>query len=108
MKHHHHHHPMATDLGSFKANFIDSDGNQMTDVVEINFADATEKNISNLLNTLLGRDREEFTPYRFRIHIPGKDLIIDQYPNDLLSLLQKHGVTNPFETTITLSAEPQA
>jgi hypothetical protein len=46
---------VATDLGSFKANFIDSDGNQMTDVVEINFADATEKNISNLLNTLLGR-----------------------------------------------------
>jgi len=51
------------------------------------------------LGMLIGspQDREEFTPYRFRIHIPGKDLIIDQYPNDLLSLLQKHGVTNPFE-----------
>jgi len=46
---------VATDLGSFKANFIDSDGNQMADVVEINFADATEKNVSNLLNALLGR-----------------------------------------------------
>jgi ribosome assembly protein 4 len=99
---------LATDLGSFKAEFVDSDGNQMTDVIEVNFADATEKNISVLLNTLLGRDREDFTPYRFRIHIPGKDIIVDQYPTDLLGLLQKHGVANPFETTITLSAEPQA
>lgn len=46
---------LATDLGSFKANFVDSDGNQMADVIEINFADATEKNVSALLNTLLGR-----------------------------------------------------
>jgi hypothetical protein len=46
---------LATDLGSFKANFVDSDGNQMADVIEINFADATEKNVSTLLNTLLGR-----------------------------------------------------
>ncbi|KAJ4297375.1 ribosome assembly [Collariella sp. IMI 366227] len=99
---------LATDLGSFKANFVDSDGNQMADVIEINFADASEKNVSTLLNTLLERDREDFTPYRFRIHIPGKDIIVDQYPTDLLGLLQKHGVTNPFETTITLSAEPQA
>lgn len=43
------------------------------------------------------QDREDFTPYRFRIHIPGKDVIIDQYPTDLLGLLQKHGVSNPFE-----------
>ncbi|EGZ76826.1 WD40 repeat-like protein [Neurospora tetrasperma FGSC 2509] len=99
---------LAPELGSFKANFVDSDGNQMTDVIEINFADATEKNISVLLNTLLERDREEFTPYRFRIHIPGKDIIVDQYPSDLLGLLKQHGVENPFETTITLSAEPQA
>jgi len=46
---------IATDLGSFKANFVDGDGNQMADVIEINFADATEKNISILLNTLLER-----------------------------------------------------
>lgn len=46
---------LATDLGSFKANFVDSDGNQMADVIEINFGDATEKNVSTLLNTLLGR-----------------------------------------------------
>jgi hypothetical protein len=46
---------LATDLGSFKANFVDSDGNQMADVIEINFADATEKNVSTLLNTLLER-----------------------------------------------------
>jgi hypothetical protein len=43
------------------------------------------------------QDREDFTPYRFRIHIPGKDIIVDQYPTDLLGLLQKHGVANPFE-----------
>ncbi|KAK0734594.1 WD40-repeat-containing domain protein [Lasiosphaeria miniovina] len=99
---------LAPELGSFKANFVDSDGNQMTEVIEINFEDASEKNISVLLNTLLERDREDFTPYRFRIHIPGKDIIVDQYPADLLGLLQKHGVENPFETTITLSAEPQS
>jgi ribosome assembly protein 4 len=46
---------LATDLGSFKANFVDSDGNQMADVIEINFSDATEKNVSTLLNTLLER-----------------------------------------------------
>lgn len=46
---------LATDLGSFKANFVDSDGNQMADVIEINFGDATERNVSTLLNTLLGR-----------------------------------------------------
>jgi ribosome assembly protein 4 len=47
----------AADLGSFKARFVDGDGNQMTDVVEIPLADATEKNVSLLLNTLLGRVR---------------------------------------------------
>lgn len=45
----------AVELGSLKARFIDSDGNQMTDVIEIPLADATEKNVSLLLNTLLGR-----------------------------------------------------
>ncbi|KAK3935827.1 ribosome assembly protein 4 [Diplogelasinospora grovesii] len=99
---------LPSDLGSCKVRFIDGDGNQMTDVIEIPLADASEKNVSVLLNTLLGRDREDFTPYRFRIHIPGKDIIIDQYPADLLGLLQKNGVSDPFETTITLSAEPQA
>ena len=42
-----------TELGSFKARFVDNDGGQMADVVEIPFADANEKNISLLLNTLL-------------------------------------------------------
>lgn len=99
---------LPADSGSFKARFIDDAGAQMTDVIEVPLADASEKNVSLLLNTLLGRDREDFLPYRFRIHIPGTDLIIDQYPTDLLALLRSHGVTNPFETTITLSAEPQA
>lgn len=99
---------LPPDNGSFKARFIDSDGKQMTDVIEIPLSDATEKNVSLLLNTLLGRDKEDFLPYRFRIHVPGTDIIVDQYPNDLLGLLRSHGVTNPFETTVTLSAEPQA
>jgi ribosome assembly protein 4 len=48
---------LAPDLGSFKARFIDSDGEQLTDVVEIPVADASEKNVSLLLNTLLGKVR---------------------------------------------------
>lgn len=99
---------LPAENGSFKARFIDDAGAQMTDVIEVPLADASEKNVSLLLNTLLGRDRDDFLPYRFRIHIPGTDLIIDQYPTDLLALLRSHGVTNPFETTITLSADPQA
>ena len=43
--------------GSFKARFVDGDGKQMADVVEIPLADASEKNVSLLLNTLLGRVR---------------------------------------------------
>lgn len=41
--------------GSFKARFLDSDGNQMADVIEVPLADASEKNLSLLLNTLLAR-----------------------------------------------------
>lgn len=99
---------LPPDNGSFKARFIDAEGKQMTDVIEIPLSDATEKNVSLLLNTLLGRDKEDFLPYRFRIHVPGTDIIVDQYPTDLLALLRSHGVTNPFETTVTLAAEPQA
>lgn len=110
--------------GSFKARFLDSDGKQMADVIEVPLADASEKNLSLLLNTLLTRvcldcirgkyiadipkEREEFLPYRFRIHIPDSDIIVDTYPTDLLQLLRSHGIENPFETTVTLSAEPQA
>ncbi|KEY69265.1 hypothetical protein S7711_01716 [Stachybotrys chartarum IBT 7711] len=98
----------AGPAGSFKARFLDSDGNRMADVIEVPLADASERNLSLLLNTLLEREKEEFLPYRFRIHIPDTDIIVDQYPTDLLQLLRSHGVENPFETTITLSAEPQA
>ncbi|PSR80228.1 WD repeat-containing protein [Coniella lustricola] len=100
---------LPPDNGSFKARFIDaSNGAPLADAIEIPLADATEKNVSLLLNTLLGRDRDDFLPYRFRIHIPGKDIVVDQYPADLLALLRSHGVANPFETTVTLAAEPQA
>ncbi|PKS06320.1 hypothetical protein jhhlp_007068 [Lomentospora prolificans] len=100
--------PAAAEAGSFKARFVDGEGNQLADVIEVPLADASEKNISLLLNTLLGRDREEFLPYRFRVHIPDSDIIVDQYPTDLLQLLKSHGISNPFETTVTLGAEPQA
>ncbi|KAI1873060.1 uncharacterized protein JN550_003313 [Neoarthrinium moseri] len=102
--------PAPIEAGSFKARFVDSDSNQLAEVVEIPLADANEKNISILLNTLLGHDREDFTPYRFRIHIPSSDVVIDTYPSpqEFLAVLRSHGITNPFETTLTLSAEPQA
>jgi ribosome assembly protein 4 len=43
--------------GSFKARFLDGDGKQMADVIEVPLADASEKNLSLLLNTLLARVR---------------------------------------------------
>lgn len=98
------------EAGSFKARFVDADSNQLAEVVEIPLADASEKNVSLLLNTLLGRDKEDFTPYKFRIHIPSTEIILDNYPSpaDFLAVLRSHGVANPFETTLTLSAEPQS
>lgn len=45
----------AGPAGSFKARFLDSDGKQMADVIEVPLADASEKNLSLLLNTLLAR-----------------------------------------------------
>ncbi|ORY66084.1 WD repeat-containing protein [Pseudomassariella vexata] len=103
-------HATALEAGSFRVRFIDNEQNQLAEVVEIPLGDASEKNVSLLLNTLLGRDREDFTPYRFRIHVPSSDTIIDTYPTpaEFMSILRKHGVNNPFETTLTLSAEPQA
>ena len=35
-------------------------------------------------------------------------MVIEQYPTDLLQLLRSHGIDDPFETTLVLSAEPQA
>lgn len=43
--------------GSFKARFLDGDGQQMADVIEVPLADASEKNLSLLLNTLMARVR---------------------------------------------------
>lgn len=50
---------LPPDNGTFKARFVDGDGEQMSDVVEVPLADATEKNVSLLLNTLLGRVRRD-------------------------------------------------
>ena len=41
--------------GSFKARFLDQDGKQMANVIEVPLADASEKNLSLLLNTLLAK-----------------------------------------------------
>ncbi|KAI1431570.1 soluble quino protein glucose/sorbosone dehydrogenase [Xylaria sp. CBS 124048] len=101
----------TTDVtGSIRARFVDSEGKELAETVEIPLADATERNVSSLLNTLLQRDREDFTPYRFRIQIPNSDVVIDSYPGptEFLEVLRKHGVENPFETTLSLTAEPQS
>lgn len=42
-------------VGSIRARFLDSDGKELAETVEIPLADATEKNVSTLLNTLLQR-----------------------------------------------------
>ncbi|RBQ84200.1 hypothetical protein VDGD_02854 [Verticillium dahliae] len=94
--------------GSFKARFVDGDGKQLAEVIEVPLADASEKNLSLLVNTLLDKDREDYLPYRFRINIPNSEIIVDTWPANFLELLRSHGVTNPFETTVTLTAEPQA
>lgn len=47
----------AGPAGSFKARFLDGDGKQMADVIEVPLADASEKNLSLLLNTLMARVR---------------------------------------------------
>ena len=49
--------PPTIEAGSFKARFVDNDGNQLAETIEVPLADATEKNVSLLLNTLLGRVR---------------------------------------------------
>lgn len=41
--------------GSFKARFVDGDGQQLAEVIEVPLADASEKNLTLLLNTLLGK-----------------------------------------------------
>lgn len=46
---------LAGPAGSFKARFLDGDGTQVCDVIEVPLADASEKNLSLLLNTLLGK-----------------------------------------------------
>ncbi|KAI1194236.1 soluble quino protein glucose/sorbosone dehydrogenase [Nemania serpens] len=100
----------AAITGSIRARFVDSEGKELAETVEIPLADATEKNVSSLLNTLLQRDREDFTPYRFRIQIPNSNVLIDSFPSpsEFLAVLKKYGVENPFETTLSLTAEPQS
>ncbi|KAG7146813.1 Ribosome assembly protein 4 like [Verticillium longisporum] len=44
--------------GSFKARFVDGDGKQLAEVIEVPLADASEKNLSLLVNTLLDKVRK--------------------------------------------------
>ncbi|KLU84428.1 WD repeat-containing protein [Magnaporthiopsis poae ATCC 64411] len=89
----------APPTGSFRARFVSgADGSPLADVVEIPFADASEKNVSLLLNTLLGRDADESVPYRFRILLPGDEgVVIDTYPADLQALLRAHGTVKVWD-----------
>jgi ribosome assembly protein 4 len=40
--------PILPVAGSFKARFVDGEGNQLANIVEVPLANATEKNISQL------------------------------------------------------------
>lgn len=103
--------PSAQVQGSFRTRFIDGDGQQLADVVEVNFADATEKNMSQLLNTLLQNDKEDAVPYRFKILISESNKVINSLPAspaDLPELLKAHGLTSPAEAILSFVAEPQA
>ncbi len=96
--------------GSFRLSFRDEDGEEVAHVVEVPVADASEKNVSMLLNTLRGHDREGFIPYRFQIRIPDSDLAVD-YPAhaaDLPALFQKYIGDKPSEIPLSLVAKPQA
>lgn len=48
--------------GSFKARFLDGDGKQVCEIIEVPLADASEKNLSFLLNSLLARVRPSPMP----------------------------------------------
>ena len=69
---------------------------------------------SNCLVNL--QEQSDFLPYRFRIHVPDSNAIIDAWPRGsgtqpgpgLGATLKAHGIENPDEVTLTLSAEPQA
>lgn len=102
---------VAQILGSFRARFVDGDGKQLANVIEVSFADASEKNMSQLLNTLLENDKEEAVPYRFKIQVSGSGTVIDHLPTDpsqLPALLEAKGVGSASEVVLDLVAEPQA
>ena len=108
--------PASRETGSIRARFVNKDGEQMTDVVEVSVADATERNIALMLNTLLGRERDEFVPYRFRVQVPnpnagadGEDqFIVAGFGPDFLETLRARGISDPSESTLTVVAEEQA
>lgn len=44
-----------SEQGTFRVRFVDDDNTQLADIIEIPLAIAAEKDLSKLLNTLLGR-----------------------------------------------------
>lgn len=97
--------------GSFRVRFVDVDSQQLADIVEVSFSDATEKNMSQLLNALLQHDQEDSVPYRFKILVPESNKVINQLPSnpaELLRVLESHGLTSPSEAILSFIAEPQA
>lgn len=94
---------------SFRAHFVDDEGKALTtSAVQLLSSDASEKNLAVLVNTLLERDPDDFVPYRFSVHVDGKDIHINPQTTSLASLLRHNGITPSFETAITISAHPQA
>src|SRR5438876_8311046 len=87
---------------SFRARFVDDEGKQITtSAIQLLSADASEKNLAVLVNTLLGREPGDFTPYRFCVHIDGKDIHLTPQSTSLSSLLQQNGIAPSFETAVT-------
>jgi ribosome assembly protein 4 len=94
---------------SFRARFVDDEGQQITTgEIQLLSADTSEKNLALLINTLLGREPDNFTPYRFCVHIQDKNIHLTSQSTSLSSLLKQNGITPSFETVITISAHPQA
>jgi len=95
--------------GSFRT-FFEVDGKRVTDGVELPLDDLTPRNLNLLLNTLLGRGREDSLLYRFGIPIPGTDTL-DPLPSreaDIREFIRKHGLDRNNELECPLRGTVQS
>jgi len=97
---------LSEEDGSFFANFVDLDGNKIVGPVEIPLADATERTVSLLINTMLGHAKDDFVPFRFPV--PGPQPSTHEYISDFRAFFRRYTAENPSETTIQLPAVQQA